>query len=100
VLECAAEALTASESPAARENKVGRVSARVSQLRKLSRSRRRFLARKADILERGKSAYSVEKLGFPLRALFRIPGIDTDNCGQVFAEANREDLREAIAVGR
>jgi hypothetical protein len=46
------------------------------------------------------SAYSVEKLGFPLRALFRIPGIEIDHCGQAFAEANREDLREAIAVGR
>jgi hypothetical protein len=44
--------------------------------------------------------YSVEKLGFPLRALFRLPGIETDNCGQVFAEANREDFRKAIAVGR
>jgi hypothetical protein len=50
--------------------------------------------------QREEPTYPVEKLGFPLRALFGLPGIETDNCGQVFAEANREDFRKAIAVGR
>ncbi len=45
-------------------------------------------------------AYSVEKLGFPQRALFRLPRIESDNCGQVFAEAILEDSRKTIAVGR
>ena len=46
-----------------------------------------------------KSTYSVEKLGFPQRALFRLPRIESDNCGQVFAEAILEDSRKTTAVG-
>jgi hypothetical protein len=45
------------------------------------------------------STYSVEKLGFPQRALFRLPRIESDNCGQVFAETILEDSRKTTAVG-
>ncbi|MGB7738346.1 MAG: hypothetical protein WBM03_04475, partial [Steroidobacteraceae bacterium] len=48
--------------------------------------------------ERRETTYSVEKLGFPQRALFRLPRIESDNCSQVFAEAILEDSRRAIAV--
>jgi len=46
------------------------------------------------------TTYSVEKLGFPLRAFVRLPDIKTDNWWQGFAEANREDARKAIAIVR
>jgi hypothetical protein len=45
-------------------------------------------------------AYSVEKPGFPQRALFRLPRIESDKFGQVVAEAILEDSRKTIAVGR
>jgi hypothetical protein len=44
--------------------------------------------------------YSVEKLGFTPRPFFRLPGVDSDNCEQFFAQANSEDSRKAIAIGR
>jgi hypothetical protein len=44
--------------------------------------------------------YSVEKLGFTPRPFFRLPGVDSDNCEQFFAQANSEDSRKTIAIGR
>jgi hypothetical protein len=58
------------------------------------------LAHESILLRLTASAYSVEKLGLPLRALFRLPRIESDNCGQIFSETILEDSHKPIAVGR
>ena len=41
-----------------------------------------------------RSTYSVEKLGFPLHALFHLQSIESDNSRQVFVEPSRDDPGE------
>jgi hypothetical protein len=51
-------------------------------------------------LQRGKPTYSVERLGFPLRALFHLQSIESDNSRQVFVEPSRDDPGEVSTFWR
>jgi hypothetical protein len=53
----------------------------------------------ADV-DRGSTTYSVEKLGFPPRALFRLQSIESANRHEVFVEPNRDDPGEVNPFGR
>jgi hypothetical protein len=54
----------------------------------------------SNVTDRLLLAYSVEKLGFPLRALFHLQSIESDNSRQVFVEPSRDDPGEVSTFWR